>query len=110
MMMEDKGDKALPCGTGPSQAEPVVSALRASVPSADESRQLVECLARYLDPQAFNRQRRSKRNSDAAFRARKLAMKQARAAIRFMIKPGNIERLLLTRETKDASAIKETGE
>jgi hypothetical protein len=71
-------------------------------PDEDRVRPLHENLARYLDPCAFDGRRRSKRNSDAAFRARKHATKQARAAIRFMLKPGNLDRLLATAARKES--------
>lgn len=94
------GDRAVAA----SAVEPVpVSPVPASIPSA--TRTLTENLARYLAPDAFNGQRRSKRNSAAAHEARKLAMKQARAAIRFFGKPGNIPRLAQAIETRRA----ETG-
>lgn len=67
----------------------------------DAKRSLAEYLARYLDPQAFTGERKSKRNAQAAYNSRKLAMKQARAAIRFFSKPKNMERL--ARAIEDAA-------
>ena len=82
---------------------PLIERVEAASEGGGEERvrPLHENLARYLDPQAFDGRRRSKRNSDAAYRARKLATKQARAAIRFMLKPGNLERLMATADRKD---------
>ena len=100
----DKGVSPTGAGLSPT-VEPlrVSPAAAASIPDADEPRQLAEALARYMDPDAFNGRRRSKRNSEAAYRARKLAMKQARTAIRFMVKPGNIDRLMATQAAKEAT-------
>lgn len=67
---------------------------------APEPRQLCEALARYMDPEAFNGRKRSARNAEAAHNARKLAMKRARAAIRFFVKDGNIDRLRQTAAAK----------
>lgn len=86
-------------------AEPQgVSALRASIPSAERERTLKESLARYMDPGAFrdkvsDAQRFTcptvaKASAELLKRRRKSAAERAATAIRFFSKPGNLDRLI----------------
>jgi len=56
---------------------------------------LVESLARYMGSDAFVSRKRSRRNSNAAYLARKFQRKQAKTALRFFLKPERASELAM---------------
>jgi hypothetical protein len=64
-----------------------------------KDRTLAEGLARYMDTKAFTAKRVGKEQADRLAVRREIAIKRARAAVRFFEKPENYEKLSRRIET-----------